>query len=218
MYTSAERRAWLAHHEAMGANVAQTCRHYGISRATFYKWRARYDPAQPQKPLRSRSRRPRSPRKATWTQEALTALSIACALHPTWGRRRLHALVQADNRALPISERTVGRMLQRIKTRCPVCRSRHGRHVWWRHLAIPAPVPGRAQSSPPTPAPTTGGMQPVITRGLDALVRAWAAASPEARRLFRQQHAAAAETAAPLHSSAETEQHAKIIAALFQKQ
>jgi hypothetical protein len=61
-------------------------------------------------------------------------------------------------------------------------------------------------------------MQPVITQGLDALVRAWAAASPEARRLFRQQHAAAAETAAPLRSSAETEQHAKIIAALFQKQ
>jgi len=40
----------------------------------------------------------------------------------------------------------------------------------------------------------------------------------ETRRLFRQQHAAAAETAAPLRSSAETEQHAKIIAALFQKQ
>jgi transposase-like protein len=218
MYTSAARRAWLAHYEAMGANVAQTCRHYGISRATFYKWRARYDPAQPQKPLRSRSRRPRSPRKATWTQEDLKALSTVCVLHPTWGRRRLHALLRADNNELPISERTVGRMLQRIKKRCPVCRGRHGRHAWWHHPDVPATWQDRAQSSPPTPATTTGEMQPVLVQGLDTLVRAWAAASPEARRLFRQQHAAAAETAAPRRSSAETEQHAKSIAALFQKQ
>jgi transposase len=218
MYTSAERRAWMAYYEAMGANVAQTCRHYGISRATFYKWRARYDPAQPQKPLRSRSRRPRSHRKATWTREDLKALSTVCVLHPTWGRRRLHALLRTYNRALPISERTVGRMLQRIKTRCPVCRGRHGRHAWWHHPDVPATWQDRAQSSPPTPATTTGEMQPVITRGLDVLVRAWAAASPEARRLFRQQHATAAETAAPRRSSAETEQHAKSIAALFQKQ
>jgi hypothetical protein len=60
-------------------------------------------------------------------------------------------------------------------------------------------------------------MQPVITQGLDALLRAWKAASPEARRIFRQQHAAAAETAAPRRSSAETERYAKKIEALFQK-
>ena len=217
MYTSAERCAWLAHYEAMGANVAQTCRHYGISRATFYKWRARYDPAQPQKPLRSRSRRPRSHRKATWTREDLKTLSDVCALYPMWGRRRLHALLRTYNSALPISERTVGRMLQRIKKRCPVCGGRQGQHAWWHHPDMPAAGQDRAQPSPPTPAYATGEMQPVITQGLDALVRAWAAASPEARRIFRQQHAAAAETAAPRRSSAETERNAQRIEALFQK-
>jgi len=59
-------------------------------------------------------------------------------------------------------------------------------------------------------------MQPVITQGLDTLIRAWDAASPEARRIFRQQHAAQAETAVPRRSSIETERYAKEIAALFQ--
>jgi len=61
-------------------------------------------------------------------------------------------------------------------------------------------------------------MQPVIVQGLDRLVRAWDAASPEARRIFRQQHAAAAETVAPRRSSAETARYAKVIEALCQKQ
>jgi transposase len=217
MYTSTERRAWLAHYQAMGANVAQTWRHYGISRATFYKWRARYDPAQPQKPLRSRSRRPRSHRKATWTWEDLKALSAVCVLHPTWGRRRLHALLRAYNSELAVSERTVGRMLHFIKRRCPVCRGRHGQHAWWHHPDMPAAGQDRAQPSLPPPADATGEMQPVIVEGLDRLVRAWATASPEARRIFRQQHAAAAETAAPRLSSAETERYAKEIETLFQK-
>ena len=99
-------------------------------------------------------------------------------------------------------------MLQRINARCPVCRGRHGQHDRQRHF-MPAAGQDRAQPSPPTPAYATGEMQPVITQGLDALVRAWAAASPEARRIFRQQHAAAAETAAPRRSSAETERNAQ---------
>jgi transposase len=193
-YTSSDRRAWCAHYYATGSNATATCRHFRISRATLYKWLPRYDPAQPQKPLRSRSRRPHQRRKAMWTREDLKALSDVCVLHPTWGRRRLHALLQAHNSALAISERTVGRMLQRIKKRCPVCRRRHSRHAWWHHPDMPAAWRDRAQPSPPTPAYATGEMQPVIVEGLDTLVRAWADASPEARRIFRQQHAAAAET------------------------
>jgi len=122
----------------------------------------------------------------------------------TLGRQRLHALLRAHNSELAISARTVGRMLQRIKKRCSVCRGRHGQD--------------RAQPLPPPPAYADGEMQPVIVQGLDRLVRAWDAASPEARRIFRQQHAAAAETVAPRRSSAETARYAKVIEALCQKQ
>ena len=76
----------------------------------------------------------------------------------------------------------------------------------------------RAQPSLPPPADADGEMQPVIVQGLDRLVRAWDAASPEARRIFRQQHAAKAETDTPRRSSAETERNARRIAALFQQE
>jgi transposase InsO family protein len=47
MDTSQQRRLvhWrtkILHHAADSQNVALTCRHFGISRNTFYKWRARY--------------------------------------------------------------------------------------------------------------------------------------------------------------------------------
>ena len=43
-------------------NVAQTCRHFGLSRKAFYKWKARYE-AQGEAGLCDRPRAPhRSPR------------------------------------------------------------------------------------------------------------------------------------------------------------
>jgi transposase len=42
---SARRRLrWFDYYRACGVNVALTCRHFGISRQTFYHWKARYDP------------------------------------------------------------------------------------------------------------------------------------------------------------------------------
>jgi len=37
------RLAVLRHAEEVTGNVAATCRYYGISRPTFYKWRERYE-------------------------------------------------------------------------------------------------------------------------------------------------------------------------------
>ena len=42
-----------------GHSVSLTCRHFGISRSTFYRWKKRYNP----KNLQSLEDRPRTPKK-----------------------------------------------------------------------------------------------------------------------------------------------------------
>ena len=51
------RLAVLQHAEEVTGNVARTCRYYGISRQTFYKWLRRYE-EQGLEGLRDRSSRP----------------------------------------------------------------------------------------------------------------------------------------------------------------
>ena len=51
------RLAMLRHAEEVSGNVAATCRYYGISRQTFYKWLRRYEELG-EEGLRDRSSRP----------------------------------------------------------------------------------------------------------------------------------------------------------------
>src|SRR5947209_2427682 len=55
-----KRLAWLTYYERT-KNASATCRHFGISRKTFYVWRKRYDP---QKPLHPGRALPCSPKAA----------------------------------------------------------------------------------------------------------------------------------------------------------
>jgi len=58
------RLAILQHAEEVTGNVARTCRYYGISRQTFYKWLRRYE-EQGLERLRDRSSRPHQSPNAT---------------------------------------------------------------------------------------------------------------------------------------------------------
>jgi transposase-like protein len=61
----AQRRlAVLRHAEEVTGNVALTCRYFGISRNTFYKWQRRYQEEGPDG-LRDRSSRPHNSPRAT---------------------------------------------------------------------------------------------------------------------------------------------------------
>ena len=122
----------MAWHYNNGSNAAATCRHFGISRSTFYRWLKRYDPSQPQKPLRPKSRRPHTKRKPSWSLQHLAVLSDLSAEHPAWGRDRLRVALAA--KGWQVSSATVGRMLSAIKKRCPVCRARGGEHNYPTHL------------------------------------------------------------------------------------
>jgi transposase len=63
--------------------VAPTCRRYGISRKTFYKWKKRYD-QQDWAGLRDRSHAPHRPRAAT-PPESWPRFCI-CASIIIWGQ------------------------------------------------------------------------------------------------------------------------------------
>src|SRR3970282_233660 len=58
------RLSVLQHAEEITGNVSQTCRYYGISRLTFYKWLRRYE-EQGLEALRARSSRPHYSPNAT---------------------------------------------------------------------------------------------------------------------------------------------------------
>jgi transposase len=126
--SSQERRHWLQWHFAHGENVSQTCRQFGISRTTLYRWLARYDAAAPSKPLRARSRRPQHTSQPQWTNYELCLLSELAARYPQWGRRRLQEALARQTQEEPRSASTVGRMLHRIAERCPVCGKTGGTH------------------------------------------------------------------------------------------
>ena len=58
------RLSWMDFY-ARCDNVTHTCRHFGISRQTFYRWQRRYDPYDLTS-LEERSHRPRQCRQPTW--------------------------------------------------------------------------------------------------------------------------------------------------------
>src|SRR5438309_9312474 len=67
---------WMLFYSFNGRNAARTCRHFGISRQTFYRWKRRFD-RYDLTSLQERSHRPRQVRKPMWTAEL--AERVPCA-------------------------------------------------------------------------------------------------------------------------------------------
>jgi hypothetical protein len=132
-YRARQRQEWMTWYLQHGRNAAATCRQFGISRATFYRALQRYDPSTPQQSLRSLSRRPRTRRRPTWTLEQLAALSDVVWQDPQLGRGRLRLLL-LERYDWHWSEATVGRMLQAIRVKCPVCKGQGGQHTAISHV------------------------------------------------------------------------------------
>ena len=125
-YASKQRRDWLKWHFDKGGNVSATCRQFGISRGTLYRWLRRYDVENPSKGLRSRSTRRISKRKPTWTDLDLGIIAELNMRYPRLGAGTLAEKTQ--NYGLPFSRSTVGRMLRKVIRKCPTCRNSEGRH------------------------------------------------------------------------------------------
>jgi len=112
--------------------VAATCRHFGIARSTFYRWRHRYDP-QRLSLLENRSSRPKRCRRPTWTVAQAEAVRQAREAAPRWGKDKLAIVLRRQGVVLSVS--MIGRILRdlarrgRLTTPLPARLRPHSRHA-----------------------------------------------------------------------------------------
>ncbi|PYX05148.1 MAG: hypothetical protein DMG88_22470, partial [Acidobacteria bacterium] len=89
-------------------NVALTCRHFGISRQSFYRWQKRYDPHNLAS-LEGRSHRPHRHRQPTWSPALADRVLALRRQYPRWGKDKLMILLQREQQR--VSASMVGRIL-----------------------------------------------------------------------------------------------------------
>lgn len=107
-----QRLRWFDWHADHGRNVSLTCRHFGISRQTFYRWQRRYRPRDLTS-LDDRSSRPRRLRTPTWGPEVVAAVKRLRAQYPRWGKDKLVVLLAREGLIVGVS--MVGRILSMLK-------------------------------------------------------------------------------------------------------
>jgi transposase InsO family protein len=121
-----QRLKWFDYYAAHGRQARLTCRHFGISPQTFYRWRRRYHPGHLQT-LESRSRRPQRVRQPTAAPELVDAVLHLRQQYPRWGKDKLVVLLRRQGQA--VSTSMVGRILTRLKARGALVEAARGRLV-----------------------------------------------------------------------------------------
>jgi transposase InsO family protein len=110
--TMSQRKEFVSLARAEGANVAQLCQRFAISRKTGYKWlqRSREEPERDW--AEDRSRRPLShPLRCGEPVEA--AILAVREGHPAWGGRKIRRRLELDGLAQPPSASTITAVLHR---------------------------------------------------------------------------------------------------------
>ena len=108
------RLQWMTHYLQQGRKAAFTCRHFGISRQTFYRWWRRYDPHN-LTTLEDHSHRAQRLRQPTWTIAEAQAVLALRREYPRWGKDKLVVLLRRQG--LRLSTSMVGRILRDLKRR-----------------------------------------------------------------------------------------------------
>jgi len=136
------RQALFDWHHTHGQNVSRTCRHYGISRPTFYRWQRRYVAGRPQT-LEDRACVPRARRQPSWTAEQARAVRDLREQYPRWGKAKLQCCLARGATPVTLSVSMVGRILRRLRTSGqllePPNRVRPARRCWTRPYGIRKP-------------------------------------------------------------------------------
>ena len=112
---AAQRRLqWMLFYYFNGRNAARTCRHFDISRQSFYRWKRRFD-RHNLATLEARSHRPKKVRQPTWTPALAERVLALRKQYPRWGKDKLAVLLRREQRTVSIS--MVGRILVQLKRR-----------------------------------------------------------------------------------------------------
>lgn len=110
---ASKRLKWFDYYQSYKHNARLTCRYFGISPQTFYRWKRRYDPGRLES-LESGSHRPRRVRQPTYSVELVEAVVRLREEYPRWGKDKLVIFLRKDYQ---VSASTVGRILRYAKER-----------------------------------------------------------------------------------------------------
>ena len=109
-----QRLKWMDYYQAHGENAALTCRYFGISRQTFYRWKRRFN-SRDITTLEERSHRPLKVRQPTWSPELSQGVLELREQRPRWGKDKLAVLLRKEG--WQVSTSMVGRILTSLKAR-----------------------------------------------------------------------------------------------------
>ncbi len=109
-----QRLKWFDYYRSRGYNARLTCRYFGISPQTFYRWKRRYNPKHLES-LEDRTHRPRHLRQPTYSVALVEAVLKLREEYPRWGKDKLVVLLREEG--VSCSTSTVGRIIHRLKER-----------------------------------------------------------------------------------------------------
>jgi putative transposase len=109
-----QRLKWFDYYRCHNRNARLTCRYFGISPQTFYRWKRRYDSRHTES-LEDRSSRPEHVRQPTYSAKLVEAVLKLREGYPRWGKDKLVILLRREG--FNSSASTVGRILKKLKER-----------------------------------------------------------------------------------------------------
>ena len=105
------RLKWFDFYNSHGKNAELACRHFGISKRTFYKWKERYNPYRLES-LEDRSRRPKTFRRSKIPPEHIDLAVSLRKKYRAWSKYKLSVILRRDHN-ICLSASTVGRILKK---------------------------------------------------------------------------------------------------------
>ena len=97
-----KRLKWFDHYRQYG-NARLTCRYYGISPQTFYRWKNRFDPYD-LTTLEEMSRKPHKLRTPQTPPEIVERILKLREQYPRWGKDKLAVLLRREAIEISASE------------------------------------------------------------------------------------------------------------------
>jgi transposase InsO family protein len=138
------RLSFLGHYKKHG-NAKVTCRRFGISRSTLYKWVKRYIERGPLG-LEDLSRAPKRRRTSAIPWQTVDLVVAIRTAQPAWSKHKI-AVILARDHGVSLSASTVGRILKRKglyderasrkRSKAAKRRKQRLRAEWWMKNAFP---------------------------------------------------------------------------------